>query len=174
MNPIFEHQTSLSRRHFFRKSALGIGSFALGSLLNPSLLAQTGLPDPSLPHFAPKAKRVIYLFQNGAPSHVDLFDYKPKLRAWHGRQIPDELIHGKRYSTMTGSQVNRPVLSEIAQFAQHGQSGAWVSDFLPRIASISDDLCFIKSMFTEQVNHAPAITYFLTGSERIILRQFIR
>ena len=165
MNPIFEHQTSLTRRHFFRKSALGIGSFALGSLLNPSLFAQTGLPDPSLPHFAPKAKRVIYLFQNGAPSHVDLFDYKPKLRAWHGRQIPDELIHGKRFSTMTGSQVNRPVLSEIAHFAQHGQSGAWVSDFLPRIASISDDLCFIKSMYTEQVNHAPAITYFLTGSE---------
>lgn len=165
MNPIFDHQTSLTRRHFFRKSALGIGSFALGSLLNPSLLAQTGLPDPSLPHFAPKAKRVIYLFQNGAPSHVDLFDYKPKLRAWHGRQIPDELIHGKRFSTMTGSQVNRPVLSEIAHFAQHGQSGAWVSDFLPRIASISDDLCFIKSMYTEQVNHAPAITYFLTGSE---------
>ncbi|PHN07133.1 DUF1501 domain-containing protein [Flavilitoribacter nigricans] len=165
MNPFFEHRAGLTRRHFFRRSALGIGSFALGSLLNPSLFARNGMVDPELPHFAPRAKRVIYLFQNGAPSHVDLFDYKPKLRAWHGRQIPDELINGKRFSTMTGKQVNRPVLSEITQFAQHGQSGAWVSDFLPHIASISDELCFVKSMYTEQVNHAPAITYFLTGSE---------
>lgn len=165
MNPFEELQTSVTRRHFFRKSALGIGTFALGSLLNPGLLAQRLFSGPELPHFAPKAKRVIYLFQNGAPSHVDLFDYKPKLRAWHGRQIPDELINGKRFSTMTGKQVNRPVLSEITNFSQHGHSGAWVSDFLPQIGSIADDLCFVKSMYTEQVNHAPAITFFLTGAE---------
>lgn len=169
MNPILEHQAEITRRHFFSKMSLGIGTLALGSLLNPKLLAasksqqsNTGLP---LPHFAPKAKRIIYLFQNGAPSHVDLFDYKPKLKQWHGKQIPDELVNGKRFSTMTGKQVDRPVLSEITNFQQRGQSGAWVSDFLPHTASIADELCFVKSMYTEQVNHAPAITFFLTGSE---------
>ena len=173
MNPLQNHQADLTRRQFFGKSALGIGSLALGSLLNPTLLAADikGMPKPSmgnglgLPHFAPKAKRVIYLFQNGAPSHVDLFDYKPKLREWHGRQIPDELTAGKRSSSMTEKQLARPVLAEITKFAQHGQSGAWVSDYLPHISSIVDDVCFIKSMYTEQVNHAPAITFFLTGSE---------
>src|SRR5690606_4539848 len=109
MNPFEEHHASITRRHFFRKSALGIGTLALGGLLNSSLPAGARqlLRDATLPHFAPKAKRVIYLFQNGAPSHVDLYDYKPQLRAWHGRQIPDELINGKRFSTMTGKQVNR-------------------------------------------------------------------
>lgn len=155
-----------TRRQFFGKMALGLGTAALGSLVNQHLFAGTGHPPTgSLPHFAPKAKRVIYLFQNGAPSHVDLFDYKPKLREWHGKQIPDELTGGKRFSTMTGNQINRPVLSEITNFKQHGQSGAWVSDFMPHTAEIADDLCFIKSMYTEAVNHAPAITFFLTGSE---------
>jgi hypothetical protein len=119
-----------------------------------------------LPHFAPKAKRVIYLFQNGAPSHVDLFDYKPKLKAWHGKEIPPEILGNKRLSTMTGTQKARPVLSEITQFAKHGQSGATISDFMPKTAEIVDDLCFIKSMHTGAVNHAPAITFFLTGAEQ--------
>jgi hypothetical protein len=155
-----------TRRQFFGKMALGLGTVALGSLVNKHLFAGNGQPlTGSLPHFAPKAKRVIYLFQNGAPSHIDLFDYKPKLREWHGKQIPDELTGGKRFSTMTGNQINRPVLSEITNFKQHGQSGAWVSDFMPHTAEITDDLCFIKSMYTEAVNHAPAITFFLTGSE---------
>jgi len=167
MNPFQRHQAEMTRRQFFGKTALGIGTLALGALLNPSLLAQAGKRNvrDGLPHFTPKAKRIIYLFQNGAPSHVDLFDYKPKLQEWHGRQIPDELIHGKRFSTMTGKQINRPVLSPIANFKQRGESGAWVSDFLPNIASIVDDICFVKAMYTEQVNHAPAITFFLTGSE---------
>ncbi len=173
MHPIQKNNASITRRNFFGKSALGIGSFALGSLLNPSLFgADTGLVSQALgdeglglPHFAPKAKRVIYLFQNGAPSHVDLFDYKPTLQEWHGRQIPDELTGGKRVSAMTINQTQRPVLSPITNFAQHGQSGAWVSDFMPHTAAISDDLCFIKSMYTEQINHAPAITFFLTGAE---------
>ena len=174
LNPIDEHIASITRRSFFGKMAQGIGAAALGSLLNPnpvaasvaalsSKLGSTGL---GLPHFAPKAKRVIYLFQNGAPSHVDLFDFKPKLRQWHGRQIPDELAQGKRFSTMTGKQMNRPVIAEISKFAQHGDSGAWVSDFMPETAKVADELCFIKSMYTEQVNHAPAITFFLTGSEQ--------
>jgi hypothetical protein len=106
------------------------------------------------------------MFQNGAPSHVDLFDYKPKLREWHGKEIPPEIQGGRRLSTMTSGQKAKPVLGEITNFAQHGTSGAWVSDFLPRIAEISDELCFIKSMRTSAVNHAPAITYFLTGAEQ--------
>ncbi|MBC7365196.1 MAG: DUF1501 domain-containing protein [Undibacterium sp.] len=175
MNPLLEGHALHTRRQFFGRSAMGVGTAALASLLGrdgfasttpSSLIPRSGIPGlPDFPNFAPKAKRVIYLFQNGAPSHVDLFDYKPKLREWHGRQIPDEVAGGKRFSTMTGTQTKRPVLGEISKFARHGKSGAWVSDFLPNIASISDDLCFVKAMHTEAVNHAPAITFFMTGSE---------
>lgn len=170
MRDMADYRAQLTRRQLFGRSTLGLGTAALSGLLSRSGLAamsdssrRGGLAD--LPHFAPKAKRVIYLFQNGAPSHVDLYDYKPMLKKWHGKQIPDEVVGGRRFSTMTGNQTDRPVLSEITKFSQHGASGAWVSDFLPRIASISDDLCFIKSMHTEAVNHAPGITFFLTGSE---------
>lgn len=160
----------MTRRHLFGKSALGLGTVALSCVLNRdgwcvdgSAVSYRGLAE--LPHWKPKAKRVIYLFQNGAPSHVDLYDYRPELKKWHGTQIPDEVVGGRRFSTMTGGQTARPVLSEITHFKQHGQSGAWVSDFLPNIAGIADDLCFVKSMHTEAVNHAPGITFFLTGSE---------
>ncbi|MEY2881040.1 MAG: hypothetical protein RLZZ15_3420, partial [Verrucomicrobiota bacterium] len=173
MNPHLEASAHYTRRQFFGRAAMGVGTAALASLLGREargathpLMPARGVPGlPDLPHFAPKAKRVIYLFQNGAPSHVDLFDYKPKLREWHGKQIPDEIAKGKRFSTMTGNQTARPVLAEITKFAQHGKSGAWVSDFLPNIAAIADDLCFVKSLHTEAVNHAPAITFFMTGSE---------
>src|SRR5438874_9761339 len=169
MNPLTDNRRHITRRALLGKTATGIGTAALAYLLgNESLFGAGGaMPTtlPGLPNFPPRAKRVIYLFQNGAPSHVDLFDYKPKLREWHGKQIPDELTGGKRFSTMTGNQTARPVLGEITKFAQHGKSGAWVSDFLPKIAEIVDDLCFIRSMHTEAVNHAPAITFFLTGSE---------
>ena len=161
-----EHRASMTRRALFGRGAAGLGAMALGTLLERNGFALA--PDkaaPALPHFAPKAKRVIYLFQNGAPTHVDLFDYKPKLKEWHGQQIPDEVVGGRRFSTMTGGQTARPVLGNITKFAQHGQSGAWVSDFLPHTAAIADDLCFIKSMHTDAVNHAPAITFFLTGGE---------
>ena len=167
MNPAEDHARHLTRRQFFGRSSAGIGTAALSSLLGRDLSAApspNGLPD--VPHFASKAKRVIYLFQNGAPSHVDLFDYKPKLREMHGVQIPDEVVGGKRFSTMTGNQTKRPCLGEITHFARHGESGAWVSDFMPRTAEIADELCFVKSMHTEQVNHAPAITFFLTGGEQ--------
>lgn len=171
MNPLEIHRRGITRRQFFGKMTLGVGTAALASLIAPSLLAaplekrDSNHPGRSLPHWQPKAKRIIYLFQNGAPSHVDLFDYKPKLKEWHGRQIPDELVGEKRFSTMTGNQIQRPVLSEITNFKQRGQSGAWISDFMPYTAEIADDLCFIKSMYTEAINHAPAITFFLTGSE---------
>src|SRR5687768_3557007 len=139
MDPLCQSQACMTRRQFFGKSAMGIGTAALASLLNGQAF---GADDPrvrigglsDLPHFAPKAKRVIYLLQNGAPSHVDLFDYKPKLKEWHGKEIPAEIRQGKRLSTMTSGQTAKPVLGEITNFAQHGKSGAWVSDFLPNTA----------------------------------------
>jgi hypothetical protein len=177
MTPDFQYRADLTRRQFFGRSAVGIGGAALASLLDgdglcaADAVAKTGVPQrfgglPGVPHAAAKAKRVIYLFQNGAPSHVDLFDYKPMLRKMHGVQIPDEVVGGRRFSTMTGGQTARPCLAEITKFAQHGKSGAWVSDFLPRTAEIADQLCFVKSMHTTAVNHAPAITFFLTGAEQ--------
>jgi hypothetical protein len=168
MNPLDANRLHLTRRSLFGKSALGLGGAALGSLLSREGFAMQ-TPDPlapALPHFAPKAKRVIYLLQNGAPSHVDLFDWKPMLKKRHGTQIPDSIAGGKRFSTMTGTQTARPVLGEISNFSRHGQSGATVSDFMPHTAAIADELCFIKSMHTTQVNHAPAITFFMTGSEQ--------
>lgn len=167
-------QQSLTRRAFFGRSAAGLGTAALASLLSESGLAAEPSPAPQakrfggltgLPHFAAKAKRVIYLFQNGAPSHVDLFDYKPKLTEYRGKEIPDEIRGGKRLSTMTSGQTSKPCLPEITKFERRGQSGAWVSDFLPHTAVIADELCFVNSMYTEAVNHAPAITFFLTGGE---------
>jgi len=157
MNPMLAR----TRRQFFGKSALGLGTAALASLLGDTASGLDGVA-----HFAPKAKRVIYLFQNGAPSHIDLFDYKPKLTEWAGKQIPPEIQAGQRLSTMTSGQTARPCLPEISKFSRRGQSGAWVSDFLPHTAAIADDLCFVKSMHTEQVNHAPAITFFMTGAEQ--------
>ena len=166
------HQALMTRRNFFGKAALGIGGAALASLLSPGLLSAAGSAassvarGPGLPHFTPRAKRIIYLFQSGAPSHVDLFDHKPRLRTHHGEQIPDSLTAGKRFSTMTGGQADRPVIGHIRDFRQHGQSGAWVSDLMPETAKVADELCFIKSMYTESVNHAPAVTFFLTGAEQ--------
>ncbi|MFN4259990.1 MAG: DUF1501 domain-containing protein [Gemmataceae bacterium] len=168
MNPLLQRQALFTRRQFFGRSVLGLGTAALATLLRQDGMAATSNQKemPGLPHFAAKAKRVIYLFQNGAPTHVDLFDYKPKLTAWHGKEIPPEIQGGRRLSTMTSGQTSKPCLPNITKFAQHGQSGAWVCDFLPRTAALADDLCFIKSMHTEQVNHAPAITFFLTGAEQ--------
>ncbi len=171
MNPIREQAQILTRRHVLGQAGLGLGGAALATLL-PGMTtggaAQASSADPAamrLPHFAPRAKRVIYLFQNGGPSHVDLFDYKPQLRALAGQGLPAELTDGKRFSTMTASQ-EKAFAPEITKFERRGDSGTWIAaDFLPRMAEIVDELCFVKSMRTTQVNHAPAITYFLTGSE---------
>ncbi|MEO1993870.1 MAG: DUF1501 domain-containing protein [Planctomycetaceae bacterium] len=165
MNPITNLAALATRRQFFGRSAVGIGAAALGSLLSDDTRATTRDAQDGV-HFTPKAKRVIYLFQNGAPTHVDLFDWKPRLREMHGQQIPDEIAAGKRFSTMTGGQKNRPCLSSIAEFSRHGESGATVSTLMPQTAEIADKLCFIKSMNTTQVNHAPSITFFMTGDER--------
>ena len=172
MHPLLQQQLHVNRREFFGRSACGLGTAALASLLArdgtsaeapPATPSRGGLP--GLPHFAPKAKRVIYLFQNGAPTHVDLFDYKPKLKELHGQPVPESAVAGKRFSTMTGSPQGKLLLSAVEPFAQHGQSGAWVSNFLPHTAKIADELCFVKSLHTEAVNHAPAISFFLSGAE---------
>ena len=178
MTPIEQFRTLQTRRQFFGRSGVALGIPALASLLQQETSGSdqsgdniagrlSGVPGlAGLPHIAPKAKRVIYLFQNGAPSHVDLFDYKPMLTEWRGKEIPDEIRGGQRLSTMTQGQTSKPCLPEITKFSQHGESGAWLSDFTPHMAAIADKLCFVKSMHTEQVNHAPAITFFMTGAEQ--------
>jgi hypothetical protein len=170
MNPLVERELSLTRRQFFGRTATGIGTAALASLLGGELhgagkdIGSGGLP--GLPHFAPKAKRVIYLMQGGAPSHVDLFDYKPVMAKRRGEEVPASVLGGQRLTTMTAGQKSKPVLPGIAGWKQYGKcGGAWVCDFLPHTGSIADDVCFIKSMHTEAINHAPAMTLFLTGAE---------
>ena len=169
MNPFLEHQALLTRRQLFGRGATGLGVAALASLLKQDASGadtrQSALGSRQFPNFAPKAKRIIYLFQNGAPTHVDLWDYKPRLAQLHGKPVPDEYVAGKRFSTMTGAPSGKLMLEPVEPFAQHGQSGAWVSRFMPYTAAISDKLCFIKSMHTEAVNHAPGINLFLSGSE---------
>lgn len=164
--PIRERQLAINRRHFFGRSATGIGTAALASLLgnDASIAAEAGLATLAQ-HVAPKAKRVIYLFQNGGPTHCDLFDYKPRLHALHGTPVPEEYIGGKRFSTMTGEANGKLMLEPVEPFQQHGQSGAWVSAFMPHTARIADELCFIKSMHTDAVNHAPAISFLLSGAQ---------
>jgi hypothetical protein len=163
---------TFTRRDFFGKSAIGIGSAALAELLTRDGLAAErtsaegpGRGLPGLPHFAPKAKRVIYLFQNGAPTHVELFDWKPRLKEMHGQPVPESYLGDKRFSTMTGNPQGKLMLAPVEPFAQHGQCGAWVSRFLPHTAAIVDDLCFLKSMHSDAVNHAPAISFLLSGAQ---------
>ncbi|MBI1903665.1 MAG: DUF1501 domain-containing protein [Planctomycetia bacterium] len=184
MDPRLEHRLTVNRRQFFGQTAVGLGPIALATLLAktsalagdekqdaktalPPRRAMPGLPGlPGLPHFPPKVKRVIYLLQNGAPPHLDMFDYKPSLEKLRGTEIPESVHKNQRLSTMTAGQKSKAVLPAFTGFKQHGQCGAWVCDFLPHTASIVDDVTFIKSMFTTQVNHAPAITFFLTGAEQ--------
>jgi hypothetical protein len=163
MDPRLESQHLVNRREFFGKSATGIGVAALASLLGEDAQASSGEIPAALSHFAPKAKRVIVLFQNGAPSHLELFDHKPQLTKMHGQPVPPSYMAGKRFSTMSAAADQRKLLGAIEPFKQRGQCGAWVSDIIPHTAAIADDLCFIKSMHTEQVNHAPAINFFLSG-----------
>ena len=167
--PVRDRQLAINRRQFFGRGATGIGTAALAGLLGADgLLGKSGTDTGGIlgaPHLPAKAKRVIYLFQNGAPTHVDLFDYKPRLHKLHGTPVPDEYLGGKRFSTMTGNPKGKLMLEPVEPFRQHGQSGAWVSDFMPYTAKVADDLCFVKSMHTEAVNHAPAISFLLSGSE---------
>ncbi len=161
---------ALTRRHFFAKTSSGIGLAALASLLEPNLLigATTGNAGglAGLPHFPAKAKRVIYLHQSGAPSQIELFDYKPKLAKMQGTELPDSVRQGQRITGMTSGQTSLPVAKSLFQFSQHGQSGTYLSELLPHHAKIVDDIAIIKTTNTEAINHDPAITFIQTGSQQ--------
>ena len=167
MDPIREHELLLTRRQFFSRTSTGIGVAALSAMLAPQALAGTAHAG-ALPftHLAPKACRVIYLFQSGGPSQMDLFDYKPRLNDFHGTELPDSIRNGQRLTGMTSGQKSFPVARSIFEFKQHGQSRAWVSELLPHTAKIADDLTFIKSVNTEAINHDPAITFIQTGHQQ--------
>ena len=163
MDPKPDLQSLLTRRSFLELSSTGIGATALATLFNEDLLAQAlgGAPTasgglPGLPHFAPKAKRVIYLFQGGAPSQHELWEHKPKLAELRGTELPESIRAGQRLTPMTATQQGFPVIPSIFKFAQHGESGAWISELMPHTAKVADDLCFIKTMHTEAINHDPA------------------
>ena len=170
-DPLQEFHHHLTRRQFFGRCRVGIGAAALGTLLAPhAFAAQPALATdggilPAL-HFAPKAKRVIYLFQSGGPSQLDLFDYKPQLAEHHGADLPDSVRMGQRLTGMTSGQAKFPMVSSMFKFAQHGECGAWLSELLPHTASVADDLCIIKTVNTEAINHDPGITYIQTGSQQ--------
>jgi uncharacterized protein (DUF1501 family) len=160
-----ERQLLMTRRHFFGRTATGIGAAALASLLAPEAFASSppGAALPNLPHFAPKAKRVIYLFQSGGPSQMDLFDPKPDLARLFDKDLPDSIRMGQRITGMTSGQSRLPVAPSLFTFARHGRSGAWLSELLPHTAQVADDLCFVRSLHTEAINHDPAVTFFQTG-----------
>lgn len=168
MNLFFERDLMLSRRQLLGKAAQGVGSIALFSLLTQESSAQgkRGLQGlAGVPHFKPKAKRVIVLWQGGAPSQVDLFDYKPGLEKHRLEELPESVRKTSRLSTMTSGQGKYPILPAIKPFRQYGDSGMWLSELLPHTGSIADRICLVKSMHTEAVNHAPGVTLFLTGSQ---------
>src|SRR5262245_11048514 len=174
MDPRVAHQWLLTRRHFLGLTSTSLGAAALATLLDEDLLAQgRAAPTPSdstgglpgLPHLAPKAKRVIYLFQSGAPSQHELFDYKPKLAELRGTELPDSIRQGQRLTAMTAAQQSFPIVPSVFTFAQHGESRAWISELMPYTAKVADELCFIKSMNTEAINHDPSITFFQTGAQ---------
>jgi len=173
MHPLRENALLITRRHFFARTATGIGAAALGSLLNPgSFQAFAGgqpgaAPFPlSQPHFPARAKRVIYLFMAGGPSQIELLDYKPRLEELHKSELPSSIRMGQRITTMTSGQSAFPVARSTFKFAQHGQTRTWVSELLPHTASIVDDLCIVKTVNTEAINHDPAITFIQTGFQQ--------
>jgi Protein of unknown function (DUF1501) len=163
-----EHALAMTRRHFFQQGALGLGSAALASLLPAGAGAAApkrmgGLP--GLPHFAPKAKRAIYLFMSGAPSQIDMWDHKPKMAAMFDKDLPDSIRKGQRLTTMTSGQTRFPIAPSKYKFSQHGKAGTWVSELLPYTSRIVDDICLLKAVHTEAINHDPAITYICTGQQ---------
>ena len=162
-----------TRRQLFGRTSCGLGTIALASLLNGDARAVGSASEteaigglPGLPHFAPKAKRVIYLLQSGAPSQVDLFDYKPSLEDLHLTELPDSIRQGQRLTGMTAGQKKFPVVKSPWKFQQHGESGTWISELLPHMSKVVDDICVVKSMHTEAINHDPAITFFQSGHQQ--------
>ncbi|MDH3650489.1 MAG: DUF1501 domain-containing protein [Saprospiraceae bacterium] len=161
-------ENKLSRRHFLTKTSLGLGAMAIGSITSATpwsgMTANTCPPGMS-PHFAPKAKRVVYLFMSGGPSQLDLYDYKPHLEQVHGKSLPDSIRKGQRLTGMSAGQSAIPVAASKFAFNQYGKSGTWISNLMPYTAKVVDDICWIKSMYTEAINHDPAITFFQSGSQ---------
>jgi len=163
----------LTRRAFFKSTGLAAGRIALGSLLFPELFRANAAGPKArahpalagLPHFAPKARRLIYLFMNGAPSQIDLWDYKPQLKELFDSDLPDSIRNGQRLTTMTSGQKRFPVAPTIYKFARHGSCGTWVSELLPHTAEIVDEISVIRTVYTEAINHDPASTYILTGNQ---------
>ncbi|MEK0427367.1 MAG: hypothetical protein RLZZ396_2365 [Planctomycetota bacterium] len=168
-----EYVRNETRRQFFRRGGNVLGTAALAALGLPVVanagpnstdgtVASGGLG--TLPHFAPKAKRVIYLHMVGGPSQMDIYDYKPQMNEWYDKDLPETVRNGQRLTTMTSGQARFPIAPSMYKFAQHGKSGMWVTELLPETAKIVDDLCFVRSMHTEAINHEPAITYMQTGN----------
>ena len=165
MNPLTELHTQHTRRAFLGRGTLGLGGIALGSLLNAQAAKRNAIGGQAdLPHFAPKAKRVIYLFQSGGPSQMDLFDYKPRLAKRFGEEVPESIYPAERKTTMTSGQASFPCAPSTLKFTRHGQAGTWLSEPLHHLAQVIDDVCVIKSMHTDAINHDPAATLFQTGS----------
>jgi hypothetical protein len=151
----------ITRRHFLEKAALGLGGLALSSFESGPLSNNiSGIKT----HFAPRAKRVIYLCQAGGPSQLEMFDYKPALQRFHNQELPDSVSKGQRVTNFT-AKASKPMVKSFTKFKQHGESGTWISDLLPHISGIVDDICIVKSMHTDAINHDPALTFFQTGSQ---------
>ena len=164
MNPAEELPLRLTRRHFLGRSGTALGTAALASLLS-----QDGLAGPAAgaaagagqTHFAPKAKRIVYLFQSGGPSHLELLDYKPELKKLHGTELPESIRQGQRLTGMTSGQKSFPVIAPKFGFRQHGQAGTWLSELLPHTGRAIDDICLIRSMHTEAINHGQVVKSLL-------------
>ena len=176
MTPFPEPILNLTRRHFFAGSGLSLGAAALATLLQrdaranapvpPTTGAPTGLHAAlKTTHFAPRAKNIIYLHMVGGPSQMDLFDYKPQMNDWYDKDLPDSIRRGQRLTTMTSGQARFPIAPSMYKFYRRGQCGMWMTELLPWTAKVADDLCFIRSMHTEAINHEPAITYMQTGNQ---------
>ncbi len=172
MHDCNNYKSISSRRDFLARTAMGLGAAALGTLINPAMSYAAGVDDDQRikgilkePHFPAKSKRIIYLFQSGGPSQLELYDYKPLLNEMQGEELPESIRGGQRLTGMTGFQNSLPLAGSKYSFSQYGQSGAWISELLPYTSQIVDDLCFVKAMHTEAINHDPAITFFQTGSQ---------
>jgi hypothetical protein len=168
MNPFGNAILNETRRQLLARTARGLGGAALFTLLREDLRASAGVGDavgalPGFPHFAPKAKRAVYMHMLGGPPQQDIFDYKPRLKEWYDKDLPDSVRQGQRLTTMSSGQSRFPIAPSIYKFAQYGKSGAWVSELLPYTAKMVDDIAIVKSLYTEQINHEPAITFIQTG-----------
>ena len=167
MIPLLNSDHLIDRRKFLNIGARGMGAMGLASLAQPGMLNAAGRGAMGEPHFKPKAKRVIYLFFSGGPSHIDMYDYKPAMRKIHGIELPDSIRNGQRITGMTSGQKSFPCVAPMFEFKQHGQSGGYFSEILPNVASIADEISLIRNVNTEAINHDPAITYINTGTQQL-------